>query len=435
MKRYNILDYGARIADSLSTEAIQNAINACFRDGGGEVVIPEGIFRTGAIRLLSGVTLHLLSGAYLEGSHNPEDYYLPEIGLEPYSYSRKGLPNPLSRSADPDSRWNHGLICGRGAHDIAIIGDPYSYIDGRDVYDPQGEETYRGPHGINLWDCENVTLRGYTLKNTGNWAHAIFRSKNVDISGVTVYAGHDGVDLFLCENAAVENCTLRTGDDCIAGFGSKDVTVRDCILDSSCSAIRFGGTNVLFERCTTVGPGSFAHRYTLSAEERARSAATTSAQRHSTLTAFLYYCDGRFGALPYEPGNIVVRDCTFDNVRMLFNMDFGRHQWCCNAPLRSITFENCRLTGAVLPIYIHGDAEKPIDFTLKNVQLSPDENGEKHCFLDAENCGRILLENVKLDGYDAPSAILRSEMEVQSISSTAFATVHGEAGKSEVHGH
>ena len=434
MKQYNILDYGARIADSLSTAAIQNAINACYLGGGGEVVIPEGIFRTGAILLHSGVTLHLLSGAYLEGSDIPEDYYIADDGLEPY-IDVAGQGKTLSRSADPGSRWNHGLICGRGVHDIAVIGDRYSYIDGSDVFDPQGEEDFRGPHGINLWDCENVTLCGYTLKNTGNWAHAIFRSKNVSIHNVTIYAGHDGVDLFLCEHAVVENCTIRTGDDSIAGFGSKDVTVRDCTLDTSCSVIRFGGTDVLFERCVTVGPGSFGHRCSLSKEEKARSAETTSAHRHNILTAFLYYCDNRFGTLPYAPGRILVRDCTFDNVRTLFNMDFGRHKWCCNAPLRSITFENCRLTGATQPIYIHGDAENPIDFMLKNVQLSPDESAKDDCFLDAENCSRLTLENVTLDGYKHPSAILRSEIKVQTADSTAFEVVRGEAGKSEIHGH
>ena len=43
----NIVDFGA-IADSdkLQTAAIQAAIDAAFLAGGGEVVVPEGVFRT-----------------------------------------------------------------------------------------------------------------------------------------------------------------------------------------------------------------------------------------------------------------------------------------------------------------------------------------------------------------------------------------------------
>ncbi len=56
---YNIIDFGAKVSDLLQTEAIQNAIDKCFLNGGGEVVIPSGVYRTGGLRLRSHVTLHL----------------------------------------------------------------------------------------------------------------------------------------------------------------------------------------------------------------------------------------------------------------------------------------------------------------------------------------------------------------------------------------
>lgn len=55
---YTITDFGARISDLLQTEAIQRAIDECFSNGGGEVIIPAGIYRTGGLRLRSHVTLH-----------------------------------------------------------------------------------------------------------------------------------------------------------------------------------------------------------------------------------------------------------------------------------------------------------------------------------------------------------------------------------------
>lgn len=60
MKRiYNIIDFGAITnTKELQTDKIQSAIDKAFLDGGGEVVIPRGIFNTATIRLRSNVTLH-----------------------------------------------------------------------------------------------------------------------------------------------------------------------------------------------------------------------------------------------------------------------------------------------------------------------------------------------------------------------------------------
>ena len=43
MKQYNIVDFGARCSDRLQTEMIQRALDTCFLEGGGMVVIPRGI--------------------------------------------------------------------------------------------------------------------------------------------------------------------------------------------------------------------------------------------------------------------------------------------------------------------------------------------------------------------------------------------------------
>lgn len=431
---FSVADYGAVTCDSLMTEAFQTAIDACFLAGGGEVTVPAGVYRIGDIRLRSGVTLHLLTGAILEGSEDPEDYgHFMRDTLEPVP---QPLPEGTARSADPSSRWCHGLIRAYKASNIGVTGDPGSFIDGRNVYDASGEENYRGPHGITFWDCDGIALQGYTIRNTGNWAHAIFRCRDIRVSGIAVYAGHDGLDVFLCEHVTAENCVFKTGDDCLAGFGSRDVTLRGCVLDSACSAVRFGGTDVLIEKCTTRGPAPYAHRYSLNAEMKAGGAMTTAAQRHNTLTAFLYYCDARFGALPYEPGSITVRDCVFESVDQLFNMDFGRHKWCCNAPLRSITFERCRLTGAMQPVYIHGDAEKQIRFTMKDVTVARAGNAYLgDVFLDAENASELTLENVRLEGFAEAELILRSETALERRGGSDLTVKFGEAGAAEFSGH
>ncbi len=410
----NIIDYGARTQDILVTEQIQTAIDDVFKAGGGTVEIPAGIYRVGGLRLRSRVTLHLQSGAMLEGSENPEDYtgWLKDT-LEPIAdYDEELFTTKKKRSAVPFSRWNNALIRAYDAEDVAVIGEPYSYINGCNVYDPTGEEDYRGPHGINMQRCKNVTLKGYTLRNTGNWAHDLTRCENIEIANVTVYGGHDGIDLMLCERVRIRNCRLDTGDDGIAGFGSKDVIISDTILNSSCSAARFGGTDVLFERCKTEPNPPFGFRGSLSPEDRARSISTNEAHRHSTKTSFLYYCDERFGALPYVPGNIVFKDCDFDGVRHFVVIPYGSHIWCRNEPLRSLTFEGCRFANLAREGYLYGDPVKTTELTLKNCTLEAIPGSEQSVILEAHNFTRLTLENIKTVGYTNPTVVHSSDAPI-----------------------
>ena len=70
----NAKDFGLTDgAVELQHKKIQNAIDNCFKQGGGEVIIPKGKYRLGDIRIRSNVTLRLESGAYLMGSNDPED--------------------------------------------------------------------------------------------------------------------------------------------------------------------------------------------------------------------------------------------------------------------------------------------------------------------------------------------------------------------------
>lgn len=54
------------------------------------------------------------------------------------------------------------------AENISIIGEKGSCIDGNNCFDAQGEELFRGPHGITFFNCSNIFLKGYTVENSGN---------------------------------------------------------------------------------------------------------------------------------------------------------------------------------------------------------------------------------------------------------------------------
>jgi len=91
-KTFNIIDYGA-IADGVTdcTIAFKNAIEDCSKNGGGKVVVPEGIFLTGAIHLKSNVNLYISENAVVKFSTD-KNKYLPVVytrweGVECMNYS------------------------------------------------------------------------------------------------------------------------------------------------------------------------------------------------------------------------------------------------------------------------------------------------------------------------------------------------------------
>src|SRR5579885_210458 len=73
---YNIRDFGAKgDGTTLDTAAVQAAIDACARDGGGTVLVPAGKFVLGTTELKSHVTLHLAAAAVLLGSGDGKNYH------------------------------------------------------------------------------------------------------------------------------------------------------------------------------------------------------------------------------------------------------------------------------------------------------------------------------------------------------------------------
>lgn len=430
MKQYLITDFGAKVSDALQTKEIQRAIDACFLAGGGRVVVPAGVFRTGCIRLRSNVTLYLESGAVLEGSKDPDDY-MGYIHDEVEPIEEPDEPDPR-RSVYPFSRWNNGLIRAIDAKNISIFGEKGSYINGVNCFDPEGEENYRGPHAINIQRCENVHLEGYTIIHSANWAHAIFITNKIVARNLTVYGGHDGIDVRTCDDVLIEDCTFATGDDCVAGFDNNHVVVRNCTFNSACSALRFGGHDVLVENCRSTGMAEFGFRGNLSMEEKAANALPDEKCRHRMHHFFQYYCDFR-AEIRKTPGNIVIRNCEIYDPRMLFILSFdGKHQWCCNRSLSSIKFEHCRVKGVDAPIIIYGDEKEPLEFVLEDVQLEAAEGAQDAVVLDALHYAKLVFDRVEVKGYANPGMVLRSEGEVIFKDSTPLKVEQQSAEEFEV---
>ncbi len=400
MKQYNILDYGARADGNLHTAPIQAAIDDCFRNGGGEVVVPAGTYRTGTIRLRSHMTLRLLPGAVLEASRDRQDYdHFFDDATDPVPREPdKAFP---SLKKDP---WGLALILCYGAQDVRIVGEAGALIDGKNSYFPNGEEGYRGAHAIMIAHCKNVELSGYTVRDSGNWAHICAFSENLYVHDIKVLAGHDGFHMRMSRNLLIEHCEFYTGDDCVAGFGVDGAVVRDCVLNSACSLFRLGGRNILIDHCHGFGPGVFGHRWKMADEDKIAGAPTNETHRNNTLTVFLYFCCA--GAPLPTPENVVIQNCTFDGVDQFLNDSFGKggEVWCCNRNLHDITVRNCRVTNLAIPSLVLASDEEPTDIRIEDSEISMRRGRETTQFLNTSACREIFLRNVRFGGFaDTPT--------------------------------
>jgi len=405
-------DFGAvPNTDVFQDEYIQKAIDHCFLAGGGEVLIPTGRYNVRGMRLRSNVTLHLLEDAVLVASRNPDDYFiLKHDTLEPVTEDELDESCWVRKNGGPGNfhiyggRWHNAIIRAYHAENIAVLGEKGSLIDGMNCYDAFGEEYYRGPHGIGIINCRHVVLRGYSIQNTGNWAHEIQNTQNILAEDISAFAGHDGIHMTTCDDIIIRRCAFYTGDDCVAGFDNRNVLVEECILNTACSAFRFGGTNVLIHHCRIFAPAKHLFRGSLSLEEKisginADDTKAGEAHRYNMLSLFTYYADHSV-AIRYPASNIIIRDCTVDNADRFLHFNYsGNETWQNNKPLLEIKFENITATGISMPLTAYGDAASPVELTFENVDFSFREGFEKNTFIHTANFKKIILRDVLVRNF------------------------------------
>src|SRR5206468_2311770 len=103
-----------------------------------------------------------------------------------------------------------------------------------------------------------ASVRDISIHDSGNYALIVRSSESLNIDSLTIRGGWDGINMHDTRNATIANCRIYTGDDSLAGAYWENVTVSNCVLNSSANAIRTGGRNVLFTNLVIYGPGEFA---------------------------------------------------------------------------------------------------------------------------------------------------------------------------------
>ena len=210
------------------TDRWQAEIDRTAAAGGGRVTIPAGRHLTGTLFLRSNVTLELAAGCVLEGSTNRVDY--PDVRIE---YAELREP------------WQ-GLIVADGQTNVAVVGEGEIFGNGRGF--PHGARLGR-PQGLLFHRCRGVRVENVRLRDLARWTcylkecdGCVFRNVTVDSHA---NGNNDGIDID-SRNVLVENCDFDSDDDGIvfksdnAGFIVENVTVRNCRVRSTCSAIKLG---------------------------------------------------------------------------------------------------------------------------------------------------------------------------------------------------
>ena len=336
---YRLDDYGVMPdREYLQTEAIQNVFDLC-KESGGTVVFPKGTYLFSGLLLHSHTEVYLESGAILLGSKSCSDYKVFDVP-ENVQLRTDIEMIPQYFGFKKRDEYRRAMFSAYGEEDITITGEPGSIIDGRNCYDAQGEEGYRGPHGIFLSNCRNIALKGYTIQHSGNFMHQLDACSDITMADVTCLGGSDGIHLHCCENTEIERCVFRTGDDCIAGINIRNLHINNCVLNSSCQAFRIGGVGILAENCHIYGPGYYPHRVTVVKSEN--DILPREAGRHNLVSMIIFFASETFPA-----------NCS-DNLQ-------------AGDLLKELTFENVRFTGLEKSSRVHGSKEVPLNIRLKNV--------------------------------------------------------------------
>src|SRR5262245_46536115 len=410
---FNIANCGA-VADgtSDSTEAIRKAIAACNAAGGGRVVVPAGIFLTGAIHLKSNVNLYLSDGATLKFSTDPEKY-LPVVytrfeGTECMNYSpliyafeQENIAVTGSGTLDgsaSDQNWWKWTRRSEGTEALArasvrkLLDFGERGVPVKDRIFGKGE--YLRPNFIQPYRSRNILIEGIKITNSPMWEIHPVLSTNITVRKVQISShgpNNDGCNPESSRDVLIEDCVFDTGDDCIAiksgrnndgrriGVPSENIIVRNSTMKDGHGGVVMGSEisggvrNVFVEGCKMDSPNlERALRFKSNAvrggvvENIFMRNVEIGRVAEAIVTVDFLYETGPNG--PHKP---IVRNVTVENVQ---SASSPRVLWIAGfagATIDNISFSNCTFRG----VEASEQVEHAGSISFKNVTIEPAKKG------------------------------------------------------------
>lgn len=269
--RLSITETGA-VADggTLNTQAIQKAIDQLALTGGGTVVVPEGVFVSGALFMKSGVNLHLEKGGVLMCSTDMENFPPQRTRIEGHF----------------EDSFTPGLINAEGCDGLRITGEGTLNGQGRPIWDLywklRNAEDKKNFHNLSvprarlcvISNSRNVLIDGITFQDSQFWNLHLYnvRSAVVRNCRFTVPDDYrqapssDGIDIDSSQDVTVDRCFFSVTDDCIALKGSKGpfaleddsppverIRINNCTFQRGHGAITLGSEATIVRDVTVTG--------------------------------------------------------------------------------------------------------------------------------------------------------------------------------------
>lgn len=259
--RLNATECGA-IGDgvALNTSFIQSAIDRLAAGGGGTLVVPAGVFVTGALFLKPRVHLRLEKNAVLRAS--------TDVAAD-FPARRTRIEGHFEESFTP------ALINADGCDGLRITGEGTLDGDGRKIWDEfwrlrnaaadkNGFRNLAIPRArlALIENSRDVVIEGVTFKDSQFWNLHLYRCRDVLVKNARFAVpddykqapSTDGIDVDSCQDVAIEGCWFSVTDDCIALKGTKGplaledrdsppverVRVRDCVFKRGHAAVTLG---------------------------------------------------------------------------------------------------------------------------------------------------------------------------------------------------
>jgi len=257
----------------LDSVAINSAINACNKAGGGVVYCSPGKYLCGTVELKSNVTLYLEAGAVILGSTDVKQY-TPKSGPDPNSDAGQGHLI-YARDVENVSIVGPGKIDGQGhsfwtPSNRTPVPDNERWSDARHL---DWKPNARISPMVELVNCTNLRLESIELTGASGWTLRPINCTRVFIQGIIITnpaigPNTDGIDLTGCQHVLISDCFIDTGDDAIClksenPYGntprlSKNISVTNCIITSSTNGFKIGTAtqggfeNITFSNSTIV---------------------------------------------------------------------------------------------------------------------------------------------------------------------------------------
>ena len=235
----NLKDVGG-VGDgvTLNTEAFANGISKLTQQGGGRLIVPEGVWLTGPIALDNNIELHLDKNAIIYFSPDKRLYLetkkrssrvRPCISAEKkhdVAITGEGIIDgngqqwrPVKRQKVSDVEWRQFGQMGGTERDNGQLWYPWEMKSGYpDIADsPEKQERMRNDL-LRMTDCQNLLFKGVTFQNAPKFHVHPCYCENVIMDGITVRCpwnaqNGDAIDLSDCHRALIVNCTVDAGDD------------------------------------------------------------------------------------------------------------------------------------------------------------------------------------------------------------------------------